>query len=215
MSGAAVHSADRHRDSPRLGRTRSRPAWAAAAVLERWVPRSRKSFLSSFLSCCICCHDSRVWLLKWIMIECPSITFSRCGSSGSSRLGGPHAAPSCSPVRLWPCVQYNLCSLKIYILSILHSKLFGMSPCGEQHSFSFIQKQIKTFLKMKKTLVSNDFIFSFKSDNEMCLHWQLLSFYWVRGVELQVWEFSSMFSLQDIKCATLSAQFERIFGLNQ
>lgn len=143
MSWAANRSADSHRDSPRPGR-----AWAvrsslgccraeevSTTELHKACPPSRfsKNPLPHVLS-------FKGVIPKWVMIECPSITFPGVGPQGW-RLGEPHAAPSHSPVchqwHLRPCV-YNSCSLKTYILSNLHIKLFGLSPCGEQHAFLYI-----------------------------------------------------------------------------
>lgn len=88
-------------------------------------------------------------ILKWIMIECPSITFPGVGLQGS-RLGEPRGAPHIHLCAMMSAGLRDICGsvynitcilfIFYYILSILHTNLFSMSPYGEQYSF-FIQKK--------------------------------------------------------------------------
>lgn len=122
---------------------------------ERWVLRSWRSIL----------HEPLLpWfksvILKWIMIECPSITFPgvRCGRSGLE-VGEPHTASHihlCASLSdICGSVYNTTCIFFKYISSCLFCTLIYSGCLPMVSGISFIEKTIKTFLKMKMHGVSD------------------------------------------------------------
>lgn len=163
--GPANHSANRHGDRPGVGRR-----WAAAAtaaVQEKWVPRSRGAsvLLRDPLKHTICPR----WLKSaWIMTVCH---ISRCGTSWSEAAGDPRGpshlcllTSEALRVTTQPFSPFKYIYIYIYrcicIMSILHSKLFLTSPCGEHHSLFIYMNKWKNKKKMEKMSVVPWFTFN-------------------------------------------------------
>lgn len=163
VSVEAIYSADRHRDSPRLGQT-----WAGSCG---WVQAVQLGLLlcfkSEFRGEYHGAEESRLLLhilihllawfkiLKWIMIECPSVTFPGVGPWGL-RLGEPHADPHIHPCAIMSAGMNDICG-SVYDITCILFKYISCIFCTLIYSgclpvvssILFLLKKIKTFLQMK------------------------------------------------------------------
>lgn len=114
VSGAAAYSADRHRDSLRLGQTWGEldPPAVQLGLLLCFQSEFRGEYHGaeeSGLLLHILMHLLVSFnILKRIMIECPSVTFPGVGLQGS-RLGEPHAAPHIHPCAIVSAGMNDIC----------------------------------------------------------------------------------------------------------
>ena len=154
VSGTAVYSADRHRDSPRLGQTwgeLDHPAVIQLGLLLCFKSEFRGEYHGAE-EYCLLLHilmHLLAWfnILKWIMIECPSVTFPGVGLQGS-RMGEPHAAPHIHPCAIMSGGMNDICG-PVYDITCIGFKYISCIFCTLIYSWCLPMVSSTLFLLKK------------------------------------------------------------------